>query len=769
MRDKMARWLAPAAPTAAAVAMAAAGLAAWDYHLALAVAPVSAWASGVTSGRWLRRTDRLAPALVAILLGPLAVAAAVAPWQPACNLLDSLGLWLVGPVAATVWGLGVGAIAALAPGLARARLGLAGLLVAAALPGAVHFLASPQIYVYLPHTGRIAGALYEDAVAVGWRDVAYRLADLGWLLPLLAVVAHLRKHDRPWSIAALVQTGRADRRVAWAGWVGVVAVAGGLWFADEARWRTPQSSFDAALPVRLSVAGPSGTAVTVHGPRGMRWRQPLQQLHHDVAYRYHQLSQWFGHATPDIHLYAWPDAGSKRAWTGAHRVEMAKPWLRQVHMVLPEFGSSTLTHELAHVFAANWAGNPLGIALGAGYLPDALLIEGVAVAAEWPVRGGLDPHGWARAARQIGKAPPLQTLGSSAAFLRLNPDLAYTLAGSLLRHVADHCGRTGLARAYAAGNLGQACPQPLDTVLAGWAQFVDDPARPQPSPADLERARARFEPPGLFDRPCALAVGRCRDRAGGDHVAGNDRAARDRWLALREALPAAADRVELAVALDSAVAVAAAGAPLAAVGQLDAWVTAQRARPAASRPNRLALAAAESVRGDLYWQAGDAARAEAAWAQAALAPVDEAVARTLAAKQHLSRVAGAAPLLRHVLCAGGAVARIDPLFDALPQAVPADPIAAALWARRALRFGDEAMALQVLQQTLTQLRDRHPLMAAEAARTTGMALARRGRCNELAAISAAIAPLSLARELQLRCDWAATASQRPSQPEKPQR
>ena len=69
-------------------------------------------------------------------------------------------------------------------------------------------------------------------------------------------------------------------------------------------------------------------------------------------------------------------------------------------MVLPEFGASVLKHELAHVFAAGLTDSPLGVPLRHGLVPDALLIEGVAMAAEWPLHEGLDLHQWAAAMRR---------------------------------------------------------------------------------------------------------------------------------------------------------------------------------------------------------------------------------------------------------------------------------------------------------------------------------------------------------------------------------
>ncbi|MBM4345723.1 MAG: hypothetical protein FJ100_20305, partial [Deltaproteobacteria bacterium] len=232
------------APTVVALAMAGSGLGAWDYHLGLAVAPVSAWAAAVAMGRWLQRIGGLQGPLACILLGPLAVAAAVAPWQPACNVVDSAALWALGPAAAGLWGLGIGALAALAPSRGGARAVLAALYAGAALPAAAHFLQSPQIDAYLPHAGHVAGALYEDAVAVGWRDVAYRLADLAWLIPVIAVASELRTRDQPWSLAALRRLARGHRAIGWALWTAALAMATAAWLAGEQRWRTPQAGFE---------------------------------------------------------------------------------------------------------------------------------------------------------------------------------------------------------------------------------------------------------------------------------------------------------------------------------------------------------------------------------------------------------------------------------------------------------------------------------------------------------------------------------------------
>ena len=739
-------------PTAVAVALACLRLAAFDYHFALAVAPVSCVAASLMARSGLAQRRALGLDWVVLVAGPLAVAALVAAWQPSCGLADGAALWLLGPIAASLWGAAAGALAALAPKPSSQRLTLVGLMIGAAVPCAAHFLTSPQIDAYAPQVGHIAGALYEDAVAATWRDVAYRLADLGWILPLLAVVRLATRLDLPWSLGTVHLLLRSRGAVRWSAVVAVSAVGIAAHQAGPQRWRIAAHAYATPLPIRSVVADNGTVHVTIFGPRGPKWRQPLAQLQHDVAFRYQQLAKWFGHPITGVHLYAWPDAGTKRAWTGAHKVEMAKPWLRQIHMVLPEYGSTTLTHELAHVFAAVWADNPLGVPLKHGLVPDALTIEGMAVAAEWPLRAELDPHGWARAARQLGKAPSLDQLASPTGFLRLNPDLAYTLAGSLLRYIGQTCGRAALARAYAHGELAVGCPVPLPQVLLGWAAFVDDPKRAHLTPSDLERARARFEPPGLFDRPCALAVGRCSDRAAGQHLAGNDRAAADLWATLVQRLPIADWRaLDPAVAAHWHIANASAGDAQTAAVALQNWLDSQQARPVSHRPNPLATASVLSVVGDLDWQSGQLLAAQLAWSKAQRAPLDEASQRTLEVKQALAQVPAAHRTLASVLCVGGAFEPPEPVLADLRQSLPTHPLATWLWARRMLRYGQSAPALAAIESALPAMRLAYPLVYREALRTVALAWARRGDCQKLSRVLRLVQPTSLQEELTQRC------------------
>lgn len=755
-------------PLVAVLVLVVSGTAAVDYHAMLVLSVVTAVAAAVSvavaDGSRVRRRS-VGPLLVVPALALLAVA----PWFPACGWRDGWLFWLLGPPLSLLVGLSAGVLAALLVparrqrGRRAVRVAVAvGVLLAACGPAAWRFLTAPQVFAYAMPVGWVAGAIYEDGVAVRWPYVAYRLLDVAICAPWLAVWHTLRREGVPWSWPVLLQRARRDRAVAVALAMAVVAgVVSALRAAPEG-WSVSTAEVERRLPVQMAVGqlADGSPAAVIHAPAGARYARQRALLAADVGFRAAQLQRWFGGLAHPAQVYAWPSAEAKRAAMGADRVEIAKPWLRQVHVVLPEYGASVLAHELAHVYAAQWAPGPFGVPLRHGWLPDAWTIEGLAVAAEWPIRGGLDPHQWARAARQLGKAPSLQTVLSAQGFYSQNSDLAYTLAGSLLRWLRDTHGLAALRRVYRDGDFEAATGQSLAALEAAWGRAVDDAAQHPLAYADLERARARFEPPGLLQRPCALAVGRCRDRAAVASAAGNDRQARDLWLGLEAALDGGvAGEVDLGVQLAARAAASAAGQPHDAAAQLGVAQQRWSRLAAPARPNLLQQAAVQVMAGDLAWHSGLPAEAVAQWQAAGRLPVSEATHRVLEAKIALAAVPQAHELMRSQLTSGGPVRRLGPVLEALDRDLPGHPLATWLWARWALRVRGDEPALQRLAAALPLLRAAYPWTAREAARTLALYQARRGDCAPLADPLLADEPAPWRQELQQRCAWANSPAQ----------
>lgn len=710
-----------------------------DYHACLALSPVLGLAAvhlvieRATLLGWL-----------ALLLGPLTVLVVNSFWVPNCAPVTGLVFYLLGPVASAGVGACIGMIAVtLSKNYVRRVAWLIGLVTM--LPAGLHFLRHPQVFAYHGLVGWIGGAIYEDALAphatYGW----FRLIDGAAWLAAAAWARGASRHEgtRAPGLRAIVGFG-------WSATTGRVAVcvlgaalgASSL-LGAELGWRVHSDDIlrrmnarielrlrdrvlpdankrDSTTPKQVARRAPADVVIHIMGRAG--WRRRAQLIAEDVAVRWLELQAHFGRApTEPINIYLYPDIERKRRWMGAARVEMAKPWLRQVHMVWPGWGRSITRHELAHVFAGVDAPKPFAVPLRYGFWPDALLIEGMAVAAEWPIRNGMNPHQWSAAMRHLKLAPPMERLLAPTGFFSESSARAYTLAGSLLRWLRDTYGAEALRSAYGDGDLAAATGRPLPVLLAEWAAFVDGMTL---RPADRARARARFERAGLFYRPCSLEIGRCRERARRAWRRGDSGAALTAWSTLRARIATHARERSLGLDIELAYAYALGqDGQLASADQLlrqhlqktDQFTSLQRARLHLMR-GEIAVAT-DDLTAD-----GEAANA---WRATAQTPVSTGTQRMLTVKTHL--IGQGEDGQRLVRMGLNDYIKGEPFSVALRHAkrsLPRDPVIGYLWARRRLLGRDAKAAAKALRALRTSLapwprlqKETDHMLAQHAART----------------------------------------------------
>ena len=741
-------------PTAALVPGAVAlalcfvpGFGVLDYHACLGLGPVVGLCAGHLAVATLRGRLPRPRRAAAVLLGlPVLVLLAAMAFTPNCNPLSGFGFYALGPAFSALVGAGLGTLAWLSlPGAGAATLALFyALALLSVLPPLWHFYAAPQVFAYHGLTGYIAGALYEDAVEITRPYLMFRLLDAGLWLPVLAVGLTLADSPLPRRQAWRSALQQPLLRVALA----LLLTASALsWaWAGPEQWRIATADVQQALPVRVEVPwAQRGTALVLHMPADPRLQGNRMRAVEDASFRFASLQHFFGATPGAIEVFLYPDAATKRRWMGANRVDMAKPWLRQVHMVLPEFGASVLTHELAHVFASRFGAPPFGVPLRHGIVPDAVLIEGMAVAAEWPHPGGLDPHQWSRAMRALHLAPRLEALFSTAGFFGQSSDRAYTLAGSFLRWLIETRGMAVAQRLYRSADIEEATGQPLAALVPAWEAYVDDAALHPLSEDDRERAKARFERPGLFHRPCALEIGRCTERAERLWRRGNDRQAAEVWRTLMDRLHSAvAGSLEPELNLGRADALARVH-DLAAARRLVEGVLAEPSL------NRLQRAQALIVRGDLAVQSGDVAAANADWEAAARLPLGHAALRALEVKRQLAALPAGLLIVQRLFAAGAAYTEVEPVLADLQAALPNDPVARYLLGRFDILHGPGLTGAQTLRAVLPALTT--PELRAETLRLVALDLARRGALAELTLWSQQDAPHDWLAEMTLRCQW----------------
>ncbi len=460
----------------------------------------------------------LAPLLVIAI--PFAGAALHGLWAPTCEWGYGIEAYASMAVASTLLASGGGVLVGLVvgPRIWRVVVGLAAVVVFFITVGLARFYSEPAVFSYNPLIGFFPGNLYDEDIRLGWALYWSRLEQLATLAALLAAVAVLvdapslrvrlrRRHHRPALVALSVAAPAAlvAMLLRWqAASLGYAIDAEDIWAELGGTRRTEH--FVIHYANRPDIAADIEVYALDHE---LRLAQVCRVLGVDVA------------RVGTIHSYVFADAEQKGRLMGARRVEMAKPWRREIYLTYEDFPHASLRHEIAHVvagtFGSDWfhvsARSPrlFGIPLRLPLFFNPGMIEGLAVAADWP--GGsrsLTPHQSMRAMDQLGIAPSAaDVLG--VRFLTLSSAKSYTAAGSFMHFLLERYGAERLRALYRSGGDFQAAYHLSQrTLVDEWRRMLSTVVVPA---SDLEAARERFRQRGVFQRPCPHANARRLRRA----------------------------------------------------------------------------------------------------------------------------------------------------------------------------------------------------------------------------------------------------------------
>lgn len=467
----------------------------------------------------------------------------------------------------------------------------------------------PQVFFYDHFFGHVPGPIYDDFVRIGPQLLAFRGLTLAWTVAALGGAMLLRRRIH------VGIDGSAFPALA----LSVVALLAVHW-GHAHRHRLGYEQSTAAIEEALGGRREGERCVLVH-PREARAAE-VERLHLQCERRMEELGRFFGVDPGRAHVFLHRSAAEKSRLVGAARTQFAKPWLGQVHVDRRGFPHPVLDHELAHVVTARVGRAPFGVAATVrGLVPLPGLIEGAAVAADWP-GGQLSVHEEARAMRDLGLAPDLTKILHAAGFWSQPAARAYTYAGSFIRWLIETRGPESFARAYRNGDFAAAYGMPLADLVAAWETFLD---RLHVPPEARALAEARLRAPSIFGQVCARELAALRDEANRARAEGDPLRAAEIFGRI------------LALAPHDANALWAQASALAAADDVDTvWRLAEQSENAAP-----------SIRGRLWVLAGDVLadvdreRALLAYERAAAHPLAEADARGLL----LRREAAADPTL----------------------------------------------------------------------------------------------------------------------------
>lgn len=448
--------------------------------------------------------------VLALLGPPLLIISANALRVRNCDWWYGFMAYALMPVLSCAGATVAGALVGLAAGRRRWLGNLAPylLFVLAVVYAVWRFYAAPPVFSFNLFSGYFPGNLYDEDLA--FRDAFYwsRLYQLTGLAALVCLAAvFLESLD---SGLAAPRALTRERLIA-----GALAVGFGLSFAALHR-RSGELGFDIdARDIQRFLGARYDTEhFVIFYPPGGEIERDIHLIAADHEFRYAQVARLLG-AEPErrITSYYFATAHDKRVMMGAGQVYMAKPWRDEIYVHHQSFPHPVLRHEITHVIAGafgspvfrvsadSWLGLPVVFNVG--------LIEGIAVAADWPGRPeqALTPHESVKSMIEMGMAPPAGRLLSTG-FLAFSSSRSYTVAGSLVRHLLDTRGPDKLRALYrSGGDFLSVYGQSQAELLREWAAMIDAIELP---PGMAETVRERFRRPSIFARPCPHAIARQR-------------------------------------------------------------------------------------------------------------------------------------------------------------------------------------------------------------------------------------------------------------------
>jgi tetratricopeptide (TPR) repeat protein len=605
---------------------------------------------------------------VALLLPPLLLVSLNALRVRNCDWSFGFACYSWMTVLSALWAASVGALCGLGAGgrrvLSNALPHL--VLVASVVHSVWRFYDAPPVFSYNPLCGFWSGNLYDENIQLGEPLVWSRAHQLLAVAALLALAAALI--DAP--SARLRLWRRRPTRIRFELALCLMALVAAVAIrarAGELGFSLGTDEIADELPGRKETAH-----FIIHYPPGGDIGRDIDLIAEDHEFRLAQLTRSLGVRPPPhkIASFYFESADQKQALMGARNVYMAKPWREEIYLHDAPFPHAVVRHEIAHVVAGGFGDRVFHVSarpvLGLPVFFNVGLIEGIAVAADWPdhFNRALTPHQSVRAMMEMGMAPPVDRLLSTG-FFAFSSARSYTLAGSFVRFLLDRYGAERLRTLYrTGGDFSAAYRRPQRELVAEWQAMI---ARVELAPGDAEVVRERFRKGGIFQRPCPHAIADKQNRAG--------------------ELAARGD-MDGAIRLIRQVCSDAPGEPSHELDLADLYERAGRAAEAAAIFRRLAAATGESITSStrveaLLGLARLAARA-GDWAQviehvdrAGKLPVDDDLLRQARAQRMAAGHAGpAGPALRaYFWPPGDPNAPLDPMaqLGRAAAAVAAEP------------------------------------------------------------------------------------------------
>jgi len=434
------------------------------------------------------RTFSLIATHFVLLVIPFVILLANGWLVPNCSVFDGAMFFLLIPIMTLVF---VTALAVLCCTMFRSGMSFvayAVIILLLCLHPVVQILTQPQLFAYNHLIGMFVGFSWDEAQPSFRTLLLYRTLTLAYAALMFSVSFEVMRRR-------FTTTGSRIKVffVRSLALLSVALLSVGFVFSNELGFSTSSRFLESELGARYT----SDHFIIVYSRKSFSSHEILQ-VAEEHEFRLHQVckaldEQW----EMPIHSYLYPDRETKKRLLGSETSQVARPWMREIHLSADGWRES-LKHELVHVVASKFGPyivhTPVISTLG--------LTEGLAMAIEWNY-GNRTLHQDAAAMLNYGLLPSLRSTMTTGGFLSGASSRSYVASGSFTRWLIDVHGMKLVKRCYKEDNIETVMGSTFDQLQRKWREYLKNIPREMP---DSLATLSAFGGQSLFKKVCARVL-----------------------------------------------------------------------------------------------------------------------------------------------------------------------------------------------------------------------------------------------------------------------
>ena len=395
-----------------------------------------------------------------------------------CSMETGIYFYILIPFISIVFSMAVGSMAGL---IFRKRGFIAGslVLVLTIIISLYELYYQPHIFFFNPIIGYFPGSVYDKFIPITSTLIIYRLIILGWALLIFTLFGIYQNYKK----------GLLDISTFILLTILLMLLIFSNYKEEEIGIKYSREYIQNKV---LKETYETENFLIHYDPESIA-AENIELIANDHEWRYHEVSEYLDVDIEDkINSYIYPDSKVRKKYFGSQHATVANPIHGEIHHVYKSFPIRELKHELVHILSADFGTRTLKIS------PKKGLIEGIAVAVDWPVNV-MDKHQLSKTL--LNNESVNKNLGDflGYGFWYHPQSISYTLMGSYARYLIDNFGVENFKEYYRTGST-DIYNKSEEELLNSWVSFLNEEIE---LPENAENfSEYKFSEKSIFEDRC---------------------------------------------------------------------------------------------------------------------------------------------------------------------------------------------------------------------------------------------------------------------------